>query len=202
MASTRLTRSTAAFLAVAALGVLAAPARAEEAKASSASSSKEDKYAAKRAKIDKEAKRALDKLLHSSASAKTLYDKAYGYAVFEARKTSFAVAGGGGKGVAVAKASRERTYMKMASIGLNFGIGVKFYDVVFLFEDESSFERFVDKGWEAGADANAVGGTEGANASASFINGMAIYQLNDKGLMLSADISGTKYWKPENLNEL
>jgi len=162
---------------------------------------KADKNAQKRAKIDKQAAHALKKLLAESSQAKTLYDKAYGYAIFDARKTSLALAGGGGKGVAVVKSSGERTYMKMASVGLNFGIGIKFYEIVFIFQDETTFKRFVDQGWEAGANANAVGGTEGANAAASFVNGMAIFQLSDKGLMLSADISGTKYWKTD-LNDL
>jgi hypothetical protein len=32
-------------------------------------------------------------------------------------------------------------------------------------------------------------------------NGVAYYQLTDKGLMASADISGTKYWKNDDLNK-
>jgi hypothetical protein len=30
---------------------------------------------------------------------------------------------------------------------------------------------------------------------------MAFYQLTEGGLMLQADISGTKYWKNKKLNE-
>ena len=33
-----------------------------------------------------------------------------------------------------------------------------------------------------------------------FVNGIAIYQLSDAGLMASADIAGTKYWKNKKLN--
>jgi hypothetical protein len=40
----------------------------------------------------------------------------------------------------------------------------------------------------------------GGGASSGFNNGMAIYQVTDKGLMLQADISGTKYWKNGKLN--
>jgi lipid-binding SYLF domain-containing protein len=178
------------------------PAVGAAGEADKSATEKADKSASKRAKIDKHAKQSLDKLLKGSPQAKALHDIAWGYAVFDARKTSFAMAGGGGKGVAVAKASGERTYMKMASVGVNFGVGLKFYDLIFLFEDEKSFRGFVDNGWEAGAGANAVGGTEGANLAASFVNGMAIFEQSDKGLMLSADVSGTKYWQPKNLNEL
>ncbi len=33
------------------------------------------------------------------------------------------------------------------------------------------------------------------------MNGLAVYQITDKGLMLNADISGTKFWKDKNLNK-
>ena len=49
--------------------------------------------------------------------------------------------------------------------------------------------------WEAEASANAVAGDKGANAGTVFRNGMAVYQLTEAGLMVQADISGTKYWK-------
>jgi hypothetical protein len=41
----------------------------------------------------------------------------------------------------------------------------------------------------------------GADTAVAFNNGMAVFQMTEKGLMLQADISGTKYWKPEGLNE-
>jgi lipid-binding SYLF domain-containing protein len=198
----RLRAVALASVLAAATTVAAPPSQAAEAATPPAAADEADKSAAKRAKIDKQAKQTLDKLLRESSNARALHEKAYGYAIFDARKTSFMMAGGGGKGVAVAKASGERTYMKMASVGFNFGAGIKFYSIVFLFEDAASFRRFVDDGWEAGAGANAVAGQEAANLAASFVNGMAIFELSDKGLMLSVDVSGTKYWKPESLNEL
>jgi len=43
--------------------------------------------------------------------------------------------------------------------------------------------------------------TEKAKAKELFVNGLAIYQLTEKGLMLNADIAGTKYWKNKKLND-
>ena len=40
-----------------------------------------------------------------------------------------------------------------------------------------------------------------ADAKTNFVNGLAIYQLTEKGLMLNADIAGTKYWLNDKLNE-
>ena len=160
-----------------------------------------DKRDDKREKIDLMAKDTIDKLLKKYDKAKTLYEKAYGYAVFDNLKLSLMISGGGGNGVAVGKETKERIYMKMGTAGLNLGLGGQKYQVVFLFQDQKTFDKFVDKGWEADANANAVAGTKGANKEATFRNGVAVYQFTDKGLMLQADIAGTKYWKNKKLNK-
>ncbi len=141
----------------------------------------------------------LARLWDESNTAKRLFDSAYGYATFDIIKISLAITGGGGHGVAVARGSGERTYMRMGTGGINFGAGGQKYQLVFIFEDQRTFERFVEDGWEAGASANAVAGPAGLNAGTSFINGVAVYQLTEGGLMLQLDVSGTKYWQ-SNLN--
>ena len=107
---------------------------------------------------------------------------------------------GGGVGVAVNKTSGERTYMKMGTGGVGLGLGGQKYQVVFFFETEKAFTSFVEKGWKADASAQAAAGTEGANATTGFVNGIAVWQITDKGLMASVDITGTKYWKSKKLN--
>lgn len=166
---------------------------AEEEKESSSS-------ADKRAKIDQVAQEALETLLSKSDGAKELDEKAYGYAVFDNLKIAFGISGGGGSGVAVAKGSGARTYMKMGTGGVGLGLGGQKYQVVFFFETEKAFTSFVEKGWKAEAGARAAAGTEGASADTTFHNGMAVYQMNETGLMANADISGTKYWKNKKLN--
>jgi lipid-binding SYLF domain-containing protein len=155
---------------------------------------------AKQAKIDEAAQEALDEVLAKSDNAGALLGKAYGWAAFDNLKIAFGFSGGGGNGVAVNKGSGARTYMKMGTVGVGFGLGGQKYQVVFLFQDEKTFTNFVEKGWKADASAQAAAGTEGANAATGFVNGIAVYQLTDKGLMASADITGTKYWKNKKLN--
>lgn len=154
----------------------------------------------KRAKIDTNERDTLQRLFEEDAKAKRLFDRAIGYAVFDNTKVSLGITGGGGAGVAVDKKSGERTYMKMGTAGLNLGLGAQVYQIVFMFEDRETLNNFIETGWEADASANAVAGTAGANAEATFRKGMAIYQLTQGGLMLQADISGTKYWKYKKLN--
>jgi lipid-binding SYLF domain-containing protein len=154
----------------------------------------------KRESIDEMARTALERLVSENDRARELYDSAAGYAVFDSFKAAFLLSGGGGVGVAADKSDGTRTYMKMGTAGVGLGIGGQSYQVIFLFDNDDALNRFVNKGWKADAAANAVAGTTGKNVDASFSNGLAVFQLTNKGLMAQADISGTKYWKHKKLN--
>jgi lipid-binding SYLF domain-containing protein len=158
------------------------------------------KRESKRMKIDETAQGALDTLFASNPKAENLFEMSYGWAVFDNLKLAFGFSGGGGNGVAKVRVTGEKTYMKMGTAGIGIGLGVNTYQVVFLFQDSRTFNSFVEKGWQADATASAVAGEAGAEAKTDFSNGMAIYQITDKGLMAHADIAGTKYWKNKKLN--
>ena len=91
--------------------------------------------------------------------------------------------------------------MKMFGAGLAAGLGGKFYQQVIFFEDKATFDGFVTDGWEATSEVGAVAGTESAELSAKYNGGMAIYQIGEKGLLLDANISGSKYWVDTDLTE-
>jgi len=165
--------------------------------ASAALAAGEDNAASKRAKIDARSNEILEQVLGESANAKKLYDKAIGYAVFDNTKAALGISGGGGSGVAVDKGSGTRTYMKMGTAGVGLGIGVKTYQVIMFFENAKVFQNFVEKGWQADAQAGAAAGTKGAAVETTFHDGMAVFVRTKKGLMASADVSGTKYWKSD-----
>lgn len=153
-----------------------------------------------RERLDKMAQESLDRLFAQAAESRSLYDRSVAYAVFDVTKVSLGVTGGGGTGVAVDKGTGARTYMHMGTGGLNLGLGGQVFQLVFLFADGRTFQQFLDVGWDASASANAVAGRAGANAEASFTNGLAVYTLTEAGLMLQVDLSGTKYWKSRKLN--
>lgn len=157
----------------------------------------DEKKGNKREKIDARSSEILEQVLGESANAKELFGKAIGYAVFDNTKVALGLSGGGGSGVAVDTASGKRTYMKMGTGGVGLGIGVKTYQVIMFFEKEKVFRNFVDNGWQADAEAGAAAGTAGAAAKTTFHNGMAVFVRTKKGLMASADISGTKYWQSD-----
>jgi lipid-binding SYLF domain-containing protein len=161
-----------------------------------------DDPVAKRRQIDKAAASTLATVLNSSKGAETLFDQSYGYAVFDSSKTSFLITTGRGIGVAVRKGDGERTYMHVASAGVNLGAGIQFYRGLFLFETRSAFDSFVNQGWQADAGAGATLGKASLGAQAKFTNGMAYYQISETGIMLDATLTGTKYWKSDELNSL
>ena len=155
----------------------------------------------KRQAIDQMANETLEELYETRLQSKAFFDSAYGYAVFSNVKLSLMVSVGAGRGVAVDKSTDERTYMRMGTAGVNIGLGAQKYQVIFLFEDKKTFDNFVTNGWQADANANAVAGRSGLNAEVDFSNGIAVYQITEAGLMLQADISGTRYWKTKKLNK-
>lgn len=155
----------------------------------------------KRMKIKETAQASFNEVMEKNPKAKELWDQSYGWAAFDNLKLAFGFSGGGGNGVAVNRKTGEHTYMKMGTVGVGLGLGANKYQVLFLFQDEKTFNNFVDKGWQADAGASAVAGTKGAEVKTGFVNGMAVYQITDKGLMAAADIAGTKYWKNDKLNE-
>ncbi|MEE4272020.1 MAG: hypothetical protein V2I67_10110 [Thermoanaerobaculales bacterium] len=163
--------------------------------------SKELSQEAKRAKINEVADETLKRLFAENAKAESIYNEAVAWAVFDNTKVAFGISGGGGNGVAVNKATGKRAYMKMGTGGVGLGLGVNKYQVVFFFQDEVTAKNFIDKGWQADAGATASAGKNAAEAKTAFVNGLAIYQLTDKGLMLNADLAGTKYWLNDKLND-
>ena len=158
------------------------------------------KNESKRLKINEMADVALETVMNGNWKAEELFETAYGWAAFDNLKIAFILSGGGGNGMAIRKESGERTYMKMGTAGIGLGIGGQSYQVIFFFQDERTFHNFVEKGWKADASAQAAAGKDGVNATTGFVNGVAVWQITDKGLMASADISGTKYWKNKKLN--
>ena len=159
------------------------------------------KREARAMKIKEAAEASLNELFANSPKAKELYARSYGWAAFANLKIAFGFSGGGGNGVAVVKETGEKTFMKMGTAGIGVGLGINKYDVIFLIQDAQTFNTFVNNGWQADAGATAAAGKAAADVTTNFTNGLAIYQITEKGLMAHADIAGTKYWKNDKLNK-
>jgi lipid-binding SYLF domain-containing protein len=156
--------------------------------------------------IQKMAQETLTRLYKAQPSARKAVEGAAGYAVFSNFGMNVLVLGSGkGEGVLVDNATKKRTYMKMAELQTGLGIGVKKFRLVWVFEKKSDMDKFLNSGWEVGAQstvsAQAKGkGTEIFAGAMSVTPGVWLYQLTDTGLAAELTAKGTKYYKDDELN--
>jgi lipid-binding SYLF domain-containing protein len=126
-----------------------------------------------------------------------------GYAVFSNANVNLIFASfGGGYGVVQPKGAKP-VYMHMGEVGIGFGLGVKDFRAVFVFHDKATMDKFINSGWEFGAQADAAAKASDKGAAVGgevVIDGISIYQLTEAGLALQATVKGTKFWKNDKLN--
>jgi len=158
-----------------------------------------------KADIKNMANQTLERLYTTQPSAKKAIKKAAGYAVFSNFGMKILFAGGGsGKGLAVYNKTGQSTFMKLIEVQAGLGMGVKKFRLIWVFENQSDLDSFINSGWEFGGQATAAAqasGEGGALAGAMSIKpGVWLYQLTDDGLALELTAKGTKYYKDDNLN--
>ena len=140
--------------------------------------------------VRKMADQTLERLYKVQPNARAAVAKAAGYAVFSNFGMKILVVGGGsGKGVLIDNQSKKATYMKMAEVQAGLGLGVKKFRLVWVFEKKSDLDRFINSGWELGAQTTASAKVSGQGANVltgalSVSPGVWLYQLTDDGLAL------------------
>jgi lipid-binding SYLF domain-containing protein len=128
-----------------------------------------------------------------------------GYAVFSNFGMKILFAGGGkGQGLAVNRASGRETFMKMLEVQAGPGMGIKKFNLVFVFSDRHAFDHFVNSGWVFGGQTTAAAKYkqegEAFAGAVAVAPGVWIYQLTKSGLALELTLKGTKYYKDSELN--
>ena len=151
------------------------------------------------------AHKTLQQLYKTEPQAKAAVKHASGYAVFNNTGVKILLAGSGtGKGIAVNNKTKKETFMKMVELQAGLGMGVKKFNVVFVFDNDKVFDSFINSGWEFGGQANASAttGTKGGQMSgaASVADGVWMYQITEKGLSAEITAKSTKYYKDDSLN--
>jgi len=154
--------------------------------------------------INTAADETLQRLYTEKPATKDEVKEAAGYAAFSNANVNIIFVGvGGGYGVVVDNETGDKTYMKMGSGGLGFGIGVKDFRQVMVFNTQETMDLFVDSGWTFGghADAAAKAGDKGGAASGEGALGQVkVYSMTESGLALQVMGTGTKYYKDKELN--
>jgi lipid-binding SYLF domain-containing protein len=195
MMTDRFTRRTFAAAALAAAALALAPAAL----------AKEADKQAKQAEVRKTAQETLNRLYKLQPGARTAVQNAAGYAVFSNFGMKIFFAGGGtGAGLAVDNRAKTETFMKMVEVQAGLGLGVKKFRLVWVFENASDLNAFVNSGWELGAQTTAAAKTgqkgEAFAGAMSIKPGVWVYQITDDGLALELTAKGTKYYKDGDLN--
>ena len=160
----------------------------------------------RREKTRKTTAEILKGLYKTEPTSKAAIQKAAGYAVFSNMGVNvLLLSTARGSGLAVNNKTKKETFMKMVSVGGGLGMGVKDYNVVFVFENAKALTQFLDSGWEGSgqADAAAKAGKKGGAYSGAMevAPGVWVYQITKNGLALQLTLQGTKYYKDDDLNK-
>ena len=156
--------------------------------------------------IDNMADETLQRLYIKRPAARQEIAESAGYAIFSnANVHIIFVSGGGGYGLAIDKTTGRKTYMKVSSGGVGFGLGAKDYRQVVIFKTRQALVDFTGTGWGVGSQAEATAKTPeaGGDTAADGILGKEVttYTLTETGLALQATVSGTRYWVDDDLNQ-
>lgn len=136
--------------------------------------------------------------------AKELIEKSAGYATFSNFGMKILIAGGGtGSDVVISK-DKKTVFMNMAEVQAGLGLGIKYFQNIFVFQNVAAMNDFINSGWTFGGQLTAAAKYDkdgGAYQDATVVSpGVLMCQLTDSGL--AAEITGkeTKYYKNTDLN--
>ncbi|HEX8875694.1 MAG TPA: hypothetical protein VF777_03035 [Phycisphaerales bacterium] len=146
---------------------------------------------------------ALTRLYKEKPEARAAIDAGAGYGVFSTIAMGAVVGGSNGYGVVEDK-SGKRTYMRMASGGLNLGVSATETKLVLVFKDKATLDKFTSETfeWGSSAAAGAKGDKSGGmnEEAGKMTRDITVYQLTDSGFALTANLAGTKFWPEKGMN--
>ncbi|GGP24649.1 hypothetical protein GCM10010971_04680 [Silvimonas amylolytica] len=154
----------------------------------------------KRHTVDLNARDLIDKLEKADPDAKAKIDQSAGYAAFTNGGMGILLPGGFGTGVVQKPGSDKRTYMRMFHSPSGWGLGIKTYSVIFVFETQEGLDSFLARGYvlsQFAVDASKSAG----KAEAEVMPGVWMYQLDAKG-NLAPELTGkgVKFYLDQELN--
>jgi len=160
---------------------------------------------AERAEAREQSKAVLARLYAASPAAQAAIENAVGYATFSTVGLKLGVAGGGrGKGLVVYRSTGKEVFMRFVEVQAGLGLGIKKYDLIFVFNSKNALDDFVNKGWEYGGQATAA--AKAGNKGKAYAGAVSVspdiwlYQLTSGGLAAELTLKGSKYFKDKSLN--
>lgn len=126
-------------------------------------------------------------------SIQTFFDNSYGYAVLpQVTKGAFWFGVAGGRGQ-VFKQGQMIGYCKMGQATLGFSFGGEFFREIIFFRQPQDLARFIDGEFAFSAQVTGTAVSVGAAAKVDYKDGLAVFVMADRGLMIDASLGGQKF---------
>src|SRR3954470_6167567 len=136
---------------------------------------------------------ALNQAQKNDPSLQNVIAKSAGYAVFPSiGKGAVGIGGAYGKGD-LYENHAVVGYCDMTQASIAFALGGQEYTEILVFENPAAVERFKNGNFRFDAQATAVALKSGVGANAKFANGVAVFTMDEAGLMYEASVGGQKF---------
>jgi len=146
-----------------------------------------------RTEIRQDSNAAMVKAKADDPTMAKVFNDAHGSAVFpKVGKGAVGVGGAYGKGV-LFQGGQIVGYCDVSQASIGIQLGAQTYTEIICFQDQQSFDRFKKGNFAFDAQATAVALKSGAGANAKYSNGVAVFTMNEAGLMLEASLGGQKF---------
>lgn len=158
-----------------------------------------------RAELNEMSGKVLERMYAKYPEARSAVQNAYAYCTISASGVKLGFWGDDhGRGMVVNNYTGKKIYVKMkeVSVGLNFG--AKEYDLLFIIQNQTAWERFISGNIKFGTEVSAQasdGVTGDTFANATIVaNGVWVYQLDKKGLAVELSFKGARITPYKTLN--
>ena len=143
--------------------------------------------------LENDSREALYSILEKHPKLESFQQLSNGYVVFpKITKAAIGFGGAAGNGIVYKDQSVIGTaHLKQASYGIQLG-GQQYVEVIF-FENDKSFNKFINGKLKFDAQASAVVLKEGASIDAAYQDGVAVFTMTKGGLMLEASLGGQHF---------
>jgi lipid-binding SYLF domain-containing protein len=146
-----------------------------------------------KADIEKDAATTLAAARAADPTLGSVFNSSAGYAVFPTvGKAAAGVGGAYGKGV-LYEGGRVVGYCDLTQATVGMQLGGQTYSQIIAFETKQAVDTFKQGNFRFAAQATAVALKSGVGANAQFKEGVAVFTMDETGLMYEAAVGGQKF---------
>ena len=148
------------------------------------------KTVADRQALEREASSSLQLMRQKDPGLDQLLQSSAGYVVFPSvGKGAFIAGGAHGRGILFQQGSPVG-YVNLSQASLGLQAGAASFTELLVFADQGAVERLKAGTFQLGANITAIVLTAGASGNATFSDGVAVFTMQEGGLMAGVSVSG------------